>query len=127
MNKMKEKTESTGFKNVFEDKALKEILENQELKGSKKINTFLSEMDKIADPQLTENISTFNDLILKLKNKLAEKDTDLPNKVSIKKSNWETNELKFTITVDKTKDLIEIFKTLFDERKNLISPLFKLN
>ena len=115
-----------GLKGVFNQGAIREILDSHELTGSKKINTFLAALEKEADPERIAKQENFDKLVVKLDKAFEEKDPSLVRKVSVRKPEFGKHEIRVTLTIETTADLIEMMKTLYDVRKTVIEPLIRL-
>ncbi len=123
---IEEKAGKGGMKGVFAQGAIREILDNSELSGSKKINTFLAALEKEADPQRIAKQEAFDKLATKLDLAFEEKNHELVRKVSVRKAEFGKHEIRVTLIIESTEDLIEMMKTLYDVRKTVIEPMIRL-
>ncbi len=123
---LSDKKAGGGFKGVFEEGSIKGILENTELTGSKKINAFLAELEKEADPERIEKTQAFEKLMDKLDEAFRSKDPELVKKISVRKPVFGERELKVTLTINSTRDLIDIMKELYELKGTVIEPMLKL-
>jgi ParB/RepB/Spo0J family partition protein len=123
---LSDKHPGSGFKGVFEEGAIRGILDNNELSGSKKINAFLAELEKEADPERIEKTQAFEKLMDKLDETLRKKDPELVRKVQIRKPVFGEREIKVTLTINTTRDLVDIMKELYEIKGTVIEPMLKL-
>ena len=118
--------DNSSLKRVFEADSLKNILHDEQLTGSKKINAFLGQLEQQADPRKKELLKQYHEKQSEFKEFLRNQSQDYSQKIVVKKDNVDDNRLKITLDISNTKELTEMMKVLYEGRKQYISPLINL-
>lgn len=124
--KVAESDPKAGFKSVFEQGSIKEILDNHEMAGSKKINTFLAELERMADPERLAKQEEFDRLHDQLDAALTQHDPGFVKKVAVRKPVFGDPSLKITLTIESSKDFGDLVKILYDLRKSVLEPMIRM-
>ncbi len=117
---------NSSLKGVFEEDSLKNILHDENLAGSKKINAFLGQLEHQANPEKKELLEGYNKLINGFKELLRNQPKDFSRKITLKKDGFGDNRLKITLDISNLEELTEMMKLLYDARKKYVEPIMKL-
>ena len=117
---------NSSLKRVFEEDSLKNILHDENLSGSKKINTFLSQLEDQAHPERRRLLGQYNQLLKEFKEVLKNHSQDFSKKISLKKDDFGDNRLKITLDISSIVELTEMMKVLYENRNKFVEPMMKL-
>ncbi|HMB00594.1 MAG TPA: ParB/RepB/Spo0J family partition protein [Spirochaetota bacterium] len=121
--KIEKNTGKKGLKQIFNEDALQKILQNNEMQGNKKLNTFLAEVENIADPEQVQKNKNYHETLKKFQ--AACKENGLDQKLSVRKTTWDKPSLKITMEINSLKDFTNISKFLYNTRKKYLGRLIK--
>ena len=127
IDQLKNKEPNVDYKGVFEEEAIRKILDNHEQKGSKKIQAFLEEISNKADPDRRHKQKTYQKYLLDLEKVLEEEKTGLSELVQVRKDDsFEKSSIRIVLDVSNSADLVPLAKVLYEKRKSIFGPLIDL-
>lgn len=114
-----------NMREVFDQEDISNILKNEELQGSKKINAFLDALEKEAEPEKVGRVEKINQLLNELDQAVREVDGDYIKCLSVRKPNLEKPSVRITMDISETKQLVDLMKVLYERRKDIIEGIIK--
>jgi len=124
--KLQEEKDKESFKDIFQGESVKNILENDDLKGKDKFKNLLTELTNQVDPELINKQQNFFKYSQEIKSILSKKKPLLANKISFKKKDFSKSELSINLNISNTKELVSIIKVLYESKSNIIEKMLNL-